>query len=51
MLLSVAALMPLAHGDLSRTFRDVCEWLCVRVVQQRLTTALTERTARTVIRH
>lgn len=43
--------MPLAHGDLSRTFGDVCEWLCVHIDQQRLTTALTDKTAEKVFRH
>lgn len=51
MFLSVAALMPLAHGDLSRRLGDVCEWLCVHVTQQRLMTALTEKTEGKVIHH
>lgn len=51
MFLSAAALMPLAHGDLSRTLGDVCDWLCVHIIQQRLMTALTEKTAGKVIHH
>lgn len=49
MFLSVAALMPLAHGDLSRTLGDVYEWLCVHIIQPRFMTALTEKIAGKVI--
>lgn len=40
MVLSVAALMLLADGDLGRTFVDVCELFCVHITQQRLRTTL-----------
>lgn len=39
MFLSVATLMLLAYGDLSRPF----EWVCVHITRQRLITTLSQK--------